>query len=65
VEEERGDGRSDLGERPVFEEGRVVAREHLSVSVTFDHTVVDGAPATRFAARLKEVIEAGWSLPRS
>jgi len=27
-----------------------------------DHDIVDGAPATRFARRLKELIETGFGL---
>jgi pyruvate/2-oxoglutarate dehydrogenase complex dihydrolipoamide acyltransferase (E2) component len=28
----------------------------------FDHDIIDGAPAARFSARLKELIEMGFSL---
>jgi pyruvate/2-oxoglutarate dehydrogenase complex dihydrolipoamide acyltransferase (E2) component len=28
----------------------------------FDHDMVDGAPATRFAARFKELIESAYGL---
>lgn len=34
-------------------------RSFLSITLAFDHDVVDGAPATRFAARLAEKIESG------
>jgi len=27
-----------------------------------DHNIIDGAPATRFALRLKELIESGYGL---
>jgi hypothetical protein len=27
-----------------------------------DHDIIDGAPATRFALRLKELIESGYGL---
>ena len=36
---------------------RVEAREYLAVTASIDHDVVDGAPAARFARRLREVIE--------
>ena len=52
-----------IGPRPVLVDGRVEEREFLSLAVTFDHTVVDGAPAARFAARLKSLVESGWGLP--
>ena len=29
-------------------EGQIVARHQLSLSLTFDHRVIDGAPAARF-----------------
>lgn len=36
---------------------RVVPREYLALTLTFDHDIVEGAPAARFTARLKELIE--------
>lgn len=42
--------------------GRVEPREYLSLTVSVDHDVVDGAPAARFTQRLKELIEAGHGL---
>ena len=36
---------------------RIEPREYLSLTLSFDHDVVEGAPAARFAARLKELIE--------
>ncbi len=52
-----------IGERAVFVEGRIESREILSLTVSFDHTVVDGAPAARFGARLVELIEEYHGLP--
>jgi pyruvate/2-oxoglutarate dehydrogenase complex dihydrolipoamide acyltransferase (E2) component len=43
-------------------DGRIVPREHLSLTISVDHNIVDGAPAARFAARLKELIESGYGL---
>jgi pyruvate/2-oxoglutarate dehydrogenase complex dihydrolipoamide acyltransferase (E2) component len=37
-------------------------REYLSVTVTFDHDIVDGAPAARFTQRLTDLIERGYGL---
>jgi hypothetical protein len=37
----------------------------LSLTVVFDHDVVDGAPAARFVKRLVELIESGYGLPES
>ena len=38
---------------------RIEPREILSLTISLDHDVVDGAPAARFAARLKEMMETG------
>lgn len=51
-----------IGEKPGVVDGRIEVREHLSVTVSVDHDIVDGAPATRFSRRLKELIEAGCGL---
>ena len=48
--------------KPVVIEGRIEPREILSLTVMFDHDVVDGAPATRFVKRLVELIESGSGL---
>jgi pyruvate/2-oxoglutarate dehydrogenase complex dihydrolipoamide acyltransferase (E2) component len=37
--------------------GRIEARDILDLTLAIDHKVVDGAPATRFAAELGEIIE--------
>jgi pyruvate/2-oxoglutarate dehydrogenase complex dihydrolipoamide acyltransferase (E2) component len=37
-------------------------REMLSVSVSFDHDIVDGAPATQFTMRFKDLIQAAHGL---
>ncbi|MEO2090881.1 MAG: dihydrolipoamide acetyltransferase family protein, partial [Gemmataceae bacterium] len=43
---------------PVMDGDRVVAREQLPLSLTFDHRVVDGAPAARFLRAVCELVEA-------
>jgi hypothetical protein len=40
----------------------VVVREVLDLTVTIDHIVVDGAPATRFGATLRRILEAAAPL---
>ncbi len=42
--------------------GRIESREMLSLTVIFDHDVIDGAPAARFTRRLVELIEGGYGL---
>jgi pyruvate/2-oxoglutarate dehydrogenase complex dihydrolipoamide acyltransferase (E2) component len=48
--------------KPAVVEGRIEPREILNLTVTFDHDIVDGAPATRFVRRLVELIESGHGL---
>jgi pyruvate dehydrogenase E2 component (dihydrolipoamide acetyltransferase) len=43
--------------RPAAEGERVVVRDQLTLSLTFDHRVVDGAPAARFLQSLSRLVE--------
>jgi pyruvate/2-oxoglutarate dehydrogenase complex dihydrolipoamide acyltransferase (E2) component len=49
--------------KPGVIEGRIEPREILHLTLSFDHDVVDGAPAARFTRRLIELIESGDGLP--
>ncbi len=51
-----------IAERPALVEGRLEAREYLSITASFDHDIVDGAPAARFIRRFKGLIERGYGL---
>ena len=51
-----------IGEKPGVVDGQIAIREYLSLTVSFDHTLIDGAPAARFTERLKELIESGYGL---
>jgi pyruvate dehydrogenase E2 component (dihydrolipoamide acetyltransferase) len=44
-------------EAVVLENGEIGAREQMTLSLTFDHRVVDGAPAARFLQALVQLIE--------
>ena len=44
-------------EAVVLENGELAAREQMTLSLTFDHRVVDGAPAARFLHALVQLIE--------
>lgn len=46
-----------IAAEPVVRESEIVAREMLPLSLTFDHRVVDGAPAARFLGTLQAYIE--------
>lgn len=48
-----------IGNKVVEYEGQLLAREHLCLTVSFDHDIVDGAPAARFMSRLTEIIKNG------
>jgi hypothetical protein len=48
--------------KPSIVDGRIEPRQILNLTVVFDHEVIDGAPAARFARRLVELIESGYGL---
>jgi hypothetical protein len=48
-----------IAEKPGVVDGEIAIREYLDLTITFDHDLVDGAPAARFAQRLKKAIEGG------
>jgi pyruvate/2-oxoglutarate dehydrogenase complex dihydrolipoamide acyltransferase (E2) component len=43
--------------KPGVVDGRVEVREYLALTASVDHDIVDGAPAARFAGRLREIVE--------
>jgi len=51
-----------IGEKPGVVDHRIEVRKYLSVTISFDHDIVDGAPAARFMQRLKKLIESGYGL---
>lgn len=51
-----------IAQKPAFVDDRLERREIMSLTVVFDHNVVDGAPAARFTRRLIEMIECGEGL---
>jgi pyruvate/2-oxoglutarate dehydrogenase complex dihydrolipoamide acyltransferase (E2) component len=52
-----------IAEKPGVIDGRIEIREFLSMTVSFDHDIIDGAPAARFTQRLRELVESGYDLP--
>jgi pyruvate/2-oxoglutarate dehydrogenase complex dihydrolipoamide acyltransferase (E2) component len=48
--------------RAVVIGGKVTTREHLCLTVSFDHDIVDGAPAARFMKTFQELIRSGGLL---
>ncbi|WP_195760579.1 2-oxo acid dehydrogenase subunit E2 [Agromyces kandeliae] len=46
-----------VADRAVVRDGRVVARRMLPITLSFDHALIDGAPASRFTETLRRMIE--------
>ncbi|MBP9501022.1 MAG: 2-oxo acid dehydrogenase subunit E2 [Candidatus Promineofilum sp.] len=51
-----------IATKPGMVGGSVKPREYLHVTLSFDHDIVDGAPAARFAARLRGLVEGAHGL---
>ena len=51
-----------IAEKAAVTDGRLETREYFSLTISFDHDIIDGAPAARFATRLAELIENGYGL---
>jgi pyruvate/2-oxoglutarate dehydrogenase complex dihydrolipoamide acyltransferase (E2) component len=50
-------GVGKIAQKPVARDGVVVIRPTMCLSLTFDHRVVDGAPAALFLRRVQEILE--------
>ena len=48
-----------ITQKPGVHEGQIAIREYLSLTLAFNHDIIDGAPAARFASKLSEIIENG------
>jgi pyruvate/2-oxoglutarate dehydrogenase complex dihydrolipoamide acyltransferase (E2) component len=46
-----------IARKPGVHDGQIEVREYLNLTISFDHDIVDGAPAARFARKLIELIE--------
>jgi pyruvate dehydrogenase E2 component (dihydrolipoamide acetyltransferase) len=51
-----------IAERPAVVNGQICARSRMWLSLTFDHRLVDGAPAARFLQRIKQYVEQPYLL---
>lgn len=49
-------------EKPVSFNGEIALRSMLSLSLSFDHRIIDGAPAAAFLTELKDVLENPFKL---
>lgn len=55
-------GVGQIAPRPVAVGEQVVVQKRMTLSLAFDHRLVDGAPAARFLQRIKHLIEAPYML---
>lgn len=55
-------GVGQISERAVVRDGQVVVRPTMWLSLTFDHRIVDGAPAAAFLARIRQLLESPYLL---
>lgn len=55
-------GIGQVCEKPVVSDGKIQARTLMPLSLSFDHRVIDGAPAAVFLKRVKEQLETPKSL---
>ena len=46
-----------IKEKPVVVDGEIVIRPIMAITLSYDHRIVDGAPAAEFLVRVKEYIE--------
>lgn len=51
-----------IARRPTLVDGVLQEREHLCLTVSFDHDIVDRAPAARFTSRFTEHLSTGDEL---
>jgi len=51
-----------INAKPVGVNGQIVLREMVALSLSFDHRLVDGAPAARFLQRIKQLVERPFTL---
>ena len=57
-------GLGRIRREPVVIDDQIVARDQITLSLTFDHRIVDGAPAARFLQSVSQAIEnpSAWLL---
>jgi pyruvate dehydrogenase E2 component (dihydrolipoamide acetyltransferase) len=52
-------GVGSLEDRAVVRDGEIVIRKMMSITLNFDHRVIDGAPAARFLSEVRALLEGG------
>jgi pyruvate/2-oxoglutarate dehydrogenase complex dihydrolipoamide acyltransferase (E2) component len=51
-----------VAEKPGVVNHRVEVCQYLSLTISFDHDIMDGAPVARFTGRLSKLVEKGYGL---
>ena len=51
-----------IARKPGVIDDQIMIREYLHMTVSIDHDIVDGAPAARFVAQLRQLIEGAYGL---
>jgi pyruvate/2-oxoglutarate dehydrogenase complex dihydrolipoamide acyltransferase (E2) component len=51
-----------ISQKPGVKDGEIMVRDYLNLTLSFDHDIIDGAPAARFANKISEIIESGSAL---
>lgn len=51
-----------ISQKPGVKDGNILVRDFLNLTIAFDHDIIDGAPAARFANSLGELIESATLL---
>lgn len=46
-----------IGHRPVVVNGEILVRPIMTLCLSFDHRIIDGAPAAKFLQSLKQILE--------
>lgn len=46
-----------ISQKPGVHEGQVAIREYLNLTLSFDHDIMEGAPAARFARAFTELVK--------
>jgi pyruvate/2-oxoglutarate dehydrogenase complex dihydrolipoamide acyltransferase (E2) component len=53
-----------IAEKPCVRNGQIEICEILNATLSFDHDIIDGAPAARFTQDFKELVEDAYGLPQ-
>ncbi len=51
-----------IADKPVVVDGQIVVRSMMNLCLSFDHRILDGAPAAQFLQRIKSLLETPWQL---